>query len=221
MEVDDGSAVIDCNYRHPVPQPPRPDNPRKAGTKPYSTPENNALHKDSNFKAGNTPLPAAPIPVAYVGTSVRIVGRVTKWNETRLLNVDKIGKHYRFQPVKNADTFVYVEPCLSSNDEPTHWLAVCNLHRTHYFSSSAGPFTIPQSTQPPQAKFKITNASSSKPKAGRSHSPVPSPIPDPQTPSRSSVANSSAHTSPVSIASSPQGPQVRILDRRHKRRLIV
>ncbi|KAH8103097.1 hypothetical protein BXZ70DRAFT_889668 [Cristinia sonorae] len=173
--VDDGTAVIDCNYRHAAPQPASPKKPTNRCFKPANP--STGLNKDPSQST-------APQPIATVGMSVRIVGRVMKWHDTRVLNIDTI------------------EPCHSSNDEPYHWLAVCALHRTHYFSSTAGPFIIPEPSQPTQPKFKISNKVSASVKCEVKDSKFASTVnPEPRTPSRSSVASSSVNSSPVSVAS--------------------
>ncbi|KAJ7444573.1 hypothetical protein B0H11DRAFT_2088732 [Mycena galericulata] len=102
--LDDGSAVVECNHRLTAP----------------------ALNK-KDAKAEPSPLK----PVAYVGDSVFIVGRVTPWRNTRRVVIDSI------------------EKCPSANDEPRHWIAVRVLHRTHY--SLDEPFEIPArpAPQPP------------------------------------------------------------------------
>ena len=38
---------------------------------------------------------------------------------------------------------VLAGPCPSPNDEPAHWLAVLELHRTRYFAAELGPFVVP------------------------------------------------------------------------------
>ncbi|TCD71935.1 hypothetical protein EIP91_000067 [Steccherinum ochraceum] len=116
--VDDGTAVIDCNHRHANPPPTKQQSPEKAGKQPYSKSESKTSpsHATHGTKRPVPELVNAPQPVAHVGISVRIVGRVMQWHETRVLHVDDI------------------DLCSSANDEPNHWLA--NHERIAFASST-------------------------------------------------------------------------------------
>lgn len=76
--VDDGTAVIDCCKRHPVPSlgPSRPISSELASTSKSSAPA--------------AALPEPPAPVAKVGTPVRIVGKIVKRFERQIV-IDEIG----------------------------------------------------------------------------------------------------------------------------------
>ncbi|KAG6899257.1 hypothetical protein C0993_011889 [Termitomyces sp. T159_Od127] len=73
---------------------------------------------DAKLKA----LPVLPKPIARVGNSVLVTGRVIKKYETREIVVDSIEK-------------------VSQNDEIRHWTLVHQLHVEHYSLST--PFEIP------------------------------------------------------------------------------
>ncbi|KAJ6632263.1 hypothetical protein B0H10DRAFT_1976762 [Mycena sp. CBHHK59/15] len=97
--LDDGTAVIECQHR-----PPAPSKPKLDKTKP------------------ETQQPLLE-PLAYVGYSVTIIGRIVPWHDTRRILVDSMVQ------------------CVSANDEPNHWIAVRALHETHY--SLKDPFVLP------------------------------------------------------------------------------
>ncbi|GBE83806.1 hypothetical protein SCP_0508630 [Sparassis crispa] len=123
--LDDGSAVIECVQRH---SGPNVASPMKSVTSCCDSPLN-ALP------------PKPPKPVAQVGKSVCIVGRVTRHFESRKILVDSI------------------VPCAAANDEPKHWLAVLDLHSSYYFASHLPAFTVPASTaQRPHAPKTYTLA---------------------------------------------------------------
>ncbi|KAJ7098754.1 hypothetical protein B0H15DRAFT_822053 [Mycena belliarum] len=108
-------------------------------------------------------LPPSPLePLAQVGWSVTVIGRVSPMRDTRKVLVDSIVR------------------CPSSNDEPRHWIAVRNLHKTHY--SLDKPFEIPERLV--------------------SQLPAPTKV-TPDSPSTSSVAPSSPLKSPASSRASP------------------
>ncbi|TRM61726.1 hypothetical protein BD626DRAFT_459265 [Schizophyllum amplum] len=112
-------------------------------------------------------LALEPLPIAGVGATVAVVGNVLPRQE-RQISVNSIQR------------------CKQANEEPLHWLAVRELHRSSYSSST--PFTIPQTDT-----F------------------TPSQVPSrPQTPA--SVASTSVAPSPTkSIASSAQSSPVKSL----------
>ncbi len=69
-EVDDGTAVIDCAHR--VQRAPKKDKPHFADAK--------LVMRDM------------PKPVARIGLSVRVVGKVQRAYGTRQVQVDEIGE---------------------------------------------------------------------------------------------------------------------------------
>ncbi|KAJ7760895.1 hypothetical protein DFH07DRAFT_816070 [Mycena maculata] len=104
--LDDGSAVIECHHR-PGPTAPAP----------------NKVKQEKTVKEVKTEPPLPLKPVAFVGDSVSIIGRISPLRDTRKIVVDSIAR------------------CPSANDEPRHWIAVRALHKTHY--SLDEPFEIP------------------------------------------------------------------------------
>ncbi|KAJ6517142.1 hypothetical protein DFH09DRAFT_1195520 [Mycena vulgaris] len=94
--LDDGTAVVECHHR-----PPAPNKSKQEKTEPF-------------------PLLK---PLAYVGCSVIVIGRISLWRDTRRILVDSIVR------------------CPSANEEPMHWIAVRKLHKTHY--SLEEPFAVP------------------------------------------------------------------------------
>ena len=100
--VDDGTGVIDCAQRHPVQAPPSPtkrsttkvDSQTSTGTvmNKYQRP----VKPPSNKVSAPEP-PPPPKPIAEIGGSVRIVGRVLKKFETRTIYVDEIRKLFKIQ----------------------------------------------------------------------------------------------------------------------------
>ncbi|KAK7677659.1 hypothetical protein QCA50_019350 [Cerrena zonata] len=179
--LDDGTGVVECVFRHPTP----PKSPSKA---PSKRPKPSGSSKNPTGKIVSTPvimtldLNPPPKPLASVGMSIRVIGRVTVQRQSRIIITDSI------------------EPCISINEESQHWLNVCDLHRSHYFPPNSNPFVIPQ--LPPKP------SNSTNPQAGPSstifnHTTIT--FPPPQTPSKFSVCSSAA-TSP-SLASSPVGPK--------------
>ncbi|KAJ7213816.1 hypothetical protein B0H12DRAFT_369750 [Mycena haematopus] len=100
--LDDGTAVIECHHRPPPPNQPKQEKAKE-------------------------PIPLLQ-PMAYVGCSIVVTGRVAAWHETRRILVESIVR------------------CSSSNDEPKHWIAVGTLHRTHYYIEE--PFVLPVRSAP-------------------------------------------------------------------------
>ncbi|KAJ7693877.1 hypothetical protein B0H17DRAFT_1199562 [Mycena rosella] len=140
--VDDCTAVIECLHR----PPPPPPNASKSKQEKVAKPEPSPILK----------------PVAYVGCSVIVTGRVEGWHDTRRILVDSIVR------------------CPSANDEPRHWIAVRDLHTTHY--SLDEPFTIPvrPASQPPTS----TNAAPATPSSSGSA---------PSSPAKSTASHASPH----------------------------
>ena len=98
--VDDGTGVIDCAQRHPVQAPPSPtkrgttkgDSQMSTGTvmDKYQRP----VKPPSNKVSAPVP-PPTPKPIAEIGSSIRIVGRVLKRYETRTIYVDEIRESFK------------------------------------------------------------------------------------------------------------------------------
>ena len=72
-QVDDGTAVIDCNHVHPQPTQ------RKVDAK-HSSSESSKLEPPPELK-----------PVAKVGNFVQVVGKVRAVHSLRQIIVDRIG----------------------------------------------------------------------------------------------------------------------------------
>ncbi|KAJ7149167.1 hypothetical protein C8R43DRAFT_1007396 [Mycena crocata] len=142
--VDDGTAVVEGHHR-----PPAPNNPKQE------------------------PPPLLK-PVANVGDSVILIGRVSRWRDTRRILVDSIGR------------------CPSANDEPRHWIAVRKLHATHY--SLQEPFVIPPrpATQIPANTNAAPVSVPTTPSSSAPSSPFKSP---PKTPSSQASPHKLRHPS--------------------------
>ncbi|KAH9919815.1 uncharacterized protein B0H18DRAFT_957326 [Fomitopsis serialis] len=194
--LDDGSAVIDCNHK----MQPQMMSPRKTST---SDPRAGRTRQPSNSgtaytspRKGSRPstskppsLPPPPKPVADIGTPVRLTGRVVHTSKGRQVLVDEI------------------RPCSSPNDEPNHWIAVLELHRTRYFAEHLGPFVvpplkkraqpawIPKSPEKAKGKARATDTSISPGKSVR----MDTGAVEPHTPSSSGLASTDG--SPVSSSS--------------------
>ncbi|KAJ7650148.1 hypothetical protein FB45DRAFT_887099 [Roridomyces roridus] len=123
--LDDGSAVIECVYRPPPSKEPKPL------------------------------LPPLLKPVAYVGDSVFIVGRISPWRDTRRIMLDSISK------------------CPSADDEPRHWIKVRALHKNNYQLNE--PWQIPVRPPPPTAPL-VTTAAPPTPSSSAPSSAASSPI---------------------------------------------
>ncbi|KAI5899965.1 uncharacterized protein SCHCODRAFT_02525281 [Schizophyllum commune H4-8] len=121
-----------------------------------------------------------PLPIADVGASVTVIGNVLPKKE-RQISISSI------------------ERCKHANAEPLHWLAVRQLHRVSYTSST--PFVIPEQTTPTTPADEVPSR--------------------PQTPV--SLASSSAPPSPTksvasSVAASPSKLKT-LMKLRHPSRL--
>jgi hypothetical protein len=82
--VDDGTAVIECNHRPPA---------------------QNTAKQDKSTKLEPPPLLE---PIAYVGCSVIVIGRVSPWRDTRRILVDSIGETLKPYP-KHVLTSILVQ----------------------------------------------------------------------------------------------------------------
>ncbi|KAJ3863878.1 hypothetical protein EV359DRAFT_42209 [Lentinula novae-zelandiae] len=110
--VDDGTSVIECVHKCGAP----PTSPAKEG----------------NPKSVNDP--ALPKPVAWIGHTVEIVGRI-----------------YEFEAKESTEEL----QSQSVNDKFRHWQTVLDLHKNNY--SLPEPFTIPEPT--PSQRSEISTPS--------------------------------------------------------------
>ena len=129
-----------------------------------------------------------PLPIADVGASVAVVGNVLPKKE-RQISISSIGKCKVCLSLELSLTLV--ERCKHANAEPLHWLAVRQLHRVSYTSTT--PFVIPEQTTPTAPTDDVPSR--------------------PQTPV--SLASSSTPPSPTksiasSVAASPSKLKVRL-----------
>ncbi|KAG6852780.1 hypothetical protein C0991_009179, partial [Blastosporella zonata] len=118
---DDGTGVIDALHKSLPP-------PRTPVKKP---PGNNT----SSSKPPPEGPPLAPKPVARVGDTVCVEGKVTRKFERKEIIADSL--------VKSS----------SINDEPRHWLEVHRLHKENYDLST--PFRIPERPLSPEKSATI------------------------------------------------------------------
>ncbi|KAJ7187263.1 hypothetical protein C8R46DRAFT_1342410 [Mycena filopes] len=134
--LDDGTAVIECHHRPPAENVP----------------------KDTKKAAGEVQLPLLK-PLAYVGCSIAVIGRIVPWHETRRILVDSLVR------------------CPSPNDEPLHWIAVRALHEGYYFIDE--PFVIPVKPIPtkPASQPRPPTPAISAPSTPSSSSVAPSSSP--------------------------------------------
>jgi len=72
-KVDDGTGVIDCHYMHRD----RPAGPPTKQISKYQRPETQTL-------------PEPPKPIADIGQTVRVIGIVRPWYETRIISVNHL-----------------------------------------------------------------------------------------------------------------------------------
>lgn len=197
--VDDGTAVIDCDYKHPkahkaVPSPSLKRHKRVSSlTKPSSSrgpetpsksipakyrPPANASKPTSTTKQNNKSLLAEPVtvPPIDVGMTIRAIGRVMRGRGSRFLRVEPGNLGWFLDIILLLRILIlHTVKCLSSNDEPQHWLEVTRLHRDSYASSEA--FSIPkletQQTQHTQENFVPCLASPSASSLIAPSSPIP------------------------------------------------
>lgn len=175
-------------------------NPSTAYTSPRKGP------RPSTSKPSSLPPP--PKPVADIGTPVRVTGRVVHTSKGRQVLVDEIREFVEpDSTVLNQRIYPLPGPCSSPNDEPNHWIAVLELHRTRYFAEHLGPFVvpplkkraqpawIPKSPEKDKGKARATDTSISPGKSVR----MDTGVIEPQTPSSSGLASTDG--SPVSSSS--------------------
>ncbi|TFK84901.1 hypothetical protein K466DRAFT_654526 [Polyporus arcularius HHB13444] len=200
--LDDGTAVVDCAMAHAQARPPPSPAKRAPPAKPAASIKDTTKglkpsYGDYLLSARNVPLSSSaasssiasssrrsmpepsppPKPVARVGQSALVVGRVVIRHDTRIVLVDEI------------------VPCASYNDESTHCIAVSDLHRTAYYPSEPLPPFIP-----PPLPASATSASQRFAPTSPSKRAATQ---EPQTPASVRSAASSTTTSPsTSVASS-------------------
>lgn len=212
--IDDGTAVIDCAHAHAQIVPPSPVKPRAKEVAPSGhrskatgpsfgdyLPPPRATTSVSAAAARRTVLepPPPPKPVARVGQSVRVVGRVISRYDSRMLLVDDICKKRSYASYSRPLTISsFSARCTSFNDEPAHWLAVSELHRTTYHPKEKLPLFVPPpipSASTYTSQFYAANQPGSPSKHGTQHYTQ-----EPGTPaSVRSIA--STNTSPSTVAS--------------------
>lgn len=176
--IDDSTAVIDCVLRHPLP-PKAPTN-------------TDASRSVQNSKWEATPLipPAPPTPVTAIGYPVQVIGKVSRFYDTRQMIVESI------------------EPCESTNDQWKHWKAVAELHKSRY--SVPKPFEIPASlavSSRETCSEELGNWHERRQPAAASTSASGTGIPAPRTPLKR-PARDHAPSSPLtdSTTSAPSSP---------------
>ncbi|KAH0582043.1 hypothetical protein H2248_011703 [Termitomyces sp. 'cryptogamus'] len=163
--VDDGTAVVDCLHK----QSPPPRSSVKDTTDSRNPPMN------TKSKA----LSWQPKPLARVGNSIIVTGRVIRKYDTREIIVESIGK-------------------VSRNDEVQHWARVHQLHAEHYFLSTL--FEIPTlSSSPCEVSTIVAPATPVKNVATSRHDVCDAEALMPAT----ALAISHNTTSPASIQTTP------------------
>ncbi|EJF59537.1 hypothetical protein DICSQDRAFT_148436 [Dichomitus squalens LYAD-421 SS1] len=220
--LDDGTAILDCALAHAQLVPPSPVKPKAKATAPASDATSKkaglsfsdylfsackvATTASSSIHTRAEP-PPPPEPVARVGQSVQVVGRVVSRHDTRILLVDEISR------------------CASYNDEPSHWLAVSELHRTTYYPSEPSPPFIPPPlpTHPTFLALSRPNSPSKRATVQKPTTPafVRSIAPSTNTSPSTSVASSSPTSSTAGDvkANDTQAPRLRHPSRLHTRDL--
>lgn len=101
--VDDGTAVIDCVHR-----PEAPVSPTKPGPKSRPNPQPRRAMGGVALAAPISRIPATPTdpaptlrPIAFVGTSIKVIGKVNRWHDTRQIRVDSIRMQHLFNSTKS------------------------------------------------------------------------------------------------------------------------
>ena len=72
--MDDGTAVIDCMYKHAP-----PSTPKKRQKKTEALQQRSDPNKESCY---------IPDPIAAVGDSIRVLGKVTRLRDSKLVKVE-------------------------------------------------------------------------------------------------------------------------------------
>ncbi|KAA1475219.1 hypothetical protein DENSPDRAFT_883391 [Dentipellis sp. KUC8613] len=186
--VDDGTGVVDCVLKHPdEPALPLPVK-RPQTDKPSSDQPHASTSKTTLDQMEREPPPA----VAFVGSTVRVVGKVRAKHESREVFCDR------------------VERC-PQTDELAHWQHVLALHHESY--DITAPFTIPAEPieeHPPNTIVVPTTPVSARrvdpPSSGYATSP--------------SIASSTTASSPAKSTTGPTSPpRLRHPSRLHTRDL--
>ncbi|KAI8976593.1 hypothetical protein BD414DRAFT_517110 [Trametes punicea] len=197
--VDDGTAVIDCAFAHGQDAPPNPVKPDKKvrSCNKVATRATGPSFADYLLSARTVPTthatttkrmavesPPPPRPVARVGQTVRIVGRIINRHDTRSLLVDKLSL------------------CASFNEEPLHWSVVFELHRTKYYPAEELPPFIPPPL--PSASNHESHHPTSRPGTPSQHA-VNQDLLVPRTPGsvHCSIPSTTTTPSTTALASSP------------------
>ncbi|KAF8889608.1 hypothetical protein BD779DRAFT_1439017 [Infundibulicybe gibba] len=127
--IDDGTAVVDCTHRPLVP-------PQKHVAPPVSS--KNERELEISLK-----------PIASVGATVWVEGKVVPRYDSRQVVADQIGR------------------CRSVNEEFDHWKLVQTLHKSSY--SLQEEFIIPETNPPKELTVNLPSVSST---STISHTPV-------------------------------------------------
>ena len=180
LQVDDGTSVIDCLHRRERPQ----SSPGQRGSSKVEP-----------------PVTAAPKPIASLGSTVRLIGKVVSKHDSRQIKIDQIGSSSGSSMGASPDRGnCHSELCTSSNDQPVHWKNVVSLHRSLY--SGPEPFAIPTAVardappavvvpqgQVPSESVRIADVTADRPRT---------------PPTRFSTPSTSTVSSPAKSISAPQ-----------------
>ena len=93
--VDDGTAVIDCNYRHLTSAAPHQSSGRSEKATLAKANTKHPQLEDNTLQDSETLL--------HVGMPVQIVGRVVKWHDTRVVTADELSECSSLQNLPNAN----------------------------------------------------------------------------------------------------------------------
>ncbi|KAI0754434.1 hypothetical protein C8Q80DRAFT_1139061 [Daedaleopsis nitida] len=220
--IDDGTAVIDCAIAHAQMKPTSPTKPHNKATSPTKGPTKPggpsfadyslsarkapAIPTNTILKRKSNEPPPPPKPVASVGQSARIVGRVVSRYDSRLVLVDEISR------------------CASYNDEASHCVNVAELHRTSYYPPDAMPPFVPPLPPKPNAsasQYPSSSRPSSPSKRGVTQEPsTPASIRSAAPSTTTSPGTSVGTASPTSTTGEePKVPRLRHPSRLHTRDL--
>ncbi|KAI0716673.1 hypothetical protein C8Q76DRAFT_794937 [Earliella scabrosa] len=220
--IDDGTGVVDCALAHAQVTPPSPVKPQsraapsntKSGAKAGGPSFADYLPSSRKVAASMTVAPSKrivaeppppPKPVARVGQSARVVGRVIPKFETRIILIDEISL------------------CASYNDESKHCLHVAELHRTTYHPSEPLPPFVPPRLPPHTTTFQYPSTSrpGSPTKRATTQDPVtPASVRSTAPSATASPSTSVANSSPASsTGGEPHVPRLRHPSRLHTRDL--
>lgn len=102
--------------------------------------------------------------------------------------------------------------CKNPTEEPLHWLVVADLHKSWYHPPNAGLFVIPKPTAQPTEPTQVSKSTRAASQQA---------LPDPQSPSKASIASSAPATPSSVVTASDRGPQVFLFSVTKIRMLIV